>query len=120
MPESMMITRILCLFLHDHMFFVIPVKSMSELADHRQTPSPNMQSFGGFRTNHGRIRILKLKQKLVLLSFSFYVFSFMLILYWQEATERVLFSFVGHVPTIAAGHFGFTLDLFSYTDIVLW
>ncbi|XP_013885947.1 tensin-3 [Austrofundulus limnaeus] len=28
------------------------VKSMSELTDHRQTPSPSMQSFGGYRTNH--------------------------------------------------------------------
>ncbi|XP_017277966.1 tensin-3 isoform X3 [Kryptolebias marmoratus] len=28
------------------------VKNMSELTDFRQTPSPSMQSFGGYRTNH--------------------------------------------------------------------
>lgn len=37
----------------------LAVKNMSELNLHRQTPSPSLQSYGGYRTDHGESRWLQ-------------------------------------------------------------
>lgn len=37
----------------------VAVKNMSELNLHRQTPSPSLQSYGGYRTDHGESTLLK-------------------------------------------------------------
>lgn len=39
--------------------FVVLVKNMSELTQLRQTPSPSLQSYGDYRTDHGRFKSLE-------------------------------------------------------------
>lgn len=50
-------------------YFVFSVKNISELNHLRQTPSPSMQSYGGYRTDHGRIEQTRLSHKAIMKMF---------------------------------------------------